>query len=324
MLYGYQGDIQMSELHTEALWRDFPKTLLAFEERFSSEQACRDYFAGVRWNGRPRCGRCACDHVWPERGGTIYECAECGHQTSLTSGTLFHGTRKPLKLWFRAIWEICVHRHGISAADLQRILGLGSYETAWTWAHRIRRAMVRENREGLRGTVQMDEMYAGGKGSDKALVLAAAEEGGRIRLVHAPGNHEPCIKHIADTELNGDAAVKTDGHAAYNKNTLGDRSHEAKVQSAPEKKQDDHVQLCHWAVTGLKRWLLGTHHGAVRDKHLQSYLDEHTFRHNRRNTNGVGRLVARCLENMMARPPITMRQLVRDTYPCRAFDGVSY
>ena len=139
----------MRETHTEALWRGFPKTLLEFEERFGTEEACREYLAVCRWNGRPRCHRCDSDHVWSERGGTLYECAGCGHQTSLTSGTLFHGTRKPLRLWFRAIWEICVHRHGISAADLQRVLGLGSYETAWAWAHRIRRAMARENREGL-------------------------------------------------------------------------------------------------------------------------------------------------------------------------------
>jgi len=205
-----------------------------------------------------------------------------------------------------------------------RVRGLGSYRTAWAWGHRIRRAMVCETRERMRGTVQMDELFVGGKGAEKALVLAAAEEGGRIRLVHAPGNHEPCIKHVADTEIDDDAALKTDGHAACNANTLGERSHEAKVQSIKEKKDDDHVQLCHWAVAGLKRWLLGTHHGAVRDKHLQLYLDEHTFRHNRRKTNGVGRLAARCLENMMARQPITMNQLVHDTSPCRAFDGVSY
>jgi hypothetical protein len=135
--------------------------------------------------------------VWCERGGTLYECAGCGHQTSLTSGTLFHGTRKPLRLWFRAIWEICVHRYGISTSDLQHVLGLGSYETAWTWAHRIRLAMVRENREGLQGCVQVDETYVGGKNSDKSMVLVAGEEGGRVRLIHAPGNHEDCIKRTA-------------------------------------------------------------------------------------------------------------------------------
>jgi len=314
----------MSEMHHETLWRGFPKTLLEFEERFGTEAACREYLASCRWNGRPRCARCDSDHVWSERGGTLYECAQCGHQTSLTSGTLFHGTRKPLRLWFRAIWEICVHRHGISAADLQRILGLGSYETAWAWAHRIRRAMVRENRDGLQGSVQVDETYVGGKKRDKATVLVAAEEGGRVRLIHAPGNHEDCIKHVTEDTIETDAAVKTDGHAAYNARTLAARNHNAKVQSAAEKKTDDHVQLCHWAAAGLKRWLLGTHHGSVSDKHLQSYLDEHAFRHNRRKTKGVGRLVARCLENMLSRQPLTMRQLIQDTHQCRTFEGVPY
>lgn len=314
----------MVEKHTEVLWQDFPGTLPEFEERFASEKACRDYLVKCRWNGQPRCARCNSDNVWPERGDTLFECAECGHQTSLTSGTLFHGTRKPLKLWFRAIWEICVHRHGISAADLQRVLGLGSYGTAWIWAHRIRRAMVREQRDGLQGSVQIDETSVGGKSADKALVVALAEEGGRIRLVHAPGNHEACITPIVDSEVDAGSGVKTDGHAVYNQRTLGDRSHDAKAQSVEEKKAGDHVQLCHWAASWLKRWLLGTHHGAVREKHLQAYLDEHAFRHNRRKTKGVGRLVARCLENMIARPPLTMKQLVHDTYPCRAFDGVNY
>ena len=314
----------MAEMHHESLWRSFPKTLLEFEERFATEESCREYLAACRWNGRPRCHLCDGDHVWSERGGTLYECATCRHQTSLTSGTLFHGTRKPLRLWFRAIWEICVHRHGISAADLQRILGLGSYETAWAWAHRIRRAMVREIREDLQGCVQVDEAYVGGKNADKATVLVAAEERGRVRFVHVPGNHEACIGYIVGSEIDAGAEIKSDGHATYNAHTLATRPHDVKVQNASEKKSDDHVQLCHWAVAGLKRWLLGTHHGAVSDKHLQSYLDEHAFRHNRRKTKGVGRLVARCLENMLSRQPLTMRQLIQDTHQCRAFEGVPY
>jgi len=144
-----------------------------------------------------------------------------------------------------------------------------------------------------------------------------------LRLPHAPGNHEDCIKHIADEQIETDAAIKTDGHAAYNACTLKAGEHDVKVQSAAERKSDDHVQLCHWAAAGLKRWLLGTHHGAVSDKHLQSYLDEHAFRHNRRKTKGVGRLVARCLENMLSRQPITMRQLIHDTQECRVFEGVA-
>ena len=174
--------------------------------------------------------------------------------------------------------------------------------------------MVRGNREGLQGSVQVDETYVGGKNSDKAMVLVAGEEGGRVRLIHAPGNHEDCIKHVVDDTIEADAVLKTDGHAAYNARSLAAREHDAKVQSSAEKKSDDHVQL----------WLLGTHHGAVSDKHLQSYLDEHAFRHNRRKTKGVGRLVARCLENMLTRQPLTMRELIQDTHECRAFEDVAY
>jgi len=314
----------MSHDHQDALWRGFPKTLPEFEARFASEAACRNYVAQCRWNGQPHCKRCASTKVWCERGGTLYECAACGHQTSLTSGTLFHGTRKPLKLWFRAIWEVAVHRTGISAADLQRILGLGSYETAWTWLHRIRRAMVSENRGKLTGCVQIDETFVGGKGSEKEMVLVLSEEHGRVRLIHVPGNHEACIGHVVRTEIAADASIKSDGHAAYNTRTLDNREHEGKVQSKAELREGDHVQHCHWSASRLKRWLLATHNGAVRAKHLQSYLDEDAFRHNRRNTKGVGRLVARCLGNMLAHTSMTMRQLIDDTHECRLFAGVSY
>jgi Zn ribbon nucleic-acid-binding protein len=324
MLFVYQGDIAMCHDYQDALWRAFAKTLPEFEAQFASEEACRAYLAECRWNGSPRCKRCTSAKVWRERGGSLYECGACGHQTSLTSGTLFHGTRKPLKLWFRAIWEVAVRRNGISAADLQRILGLGSYQTAWTWLHRIRRAMVSENREKLAGYTQIDETLVGGKGSEKEMVLVVAEEYGRIRLIHVPGNHEAVISHVVDTEIGDDASIKTDGHAAYNARSLDKRAHEAKVQSKAELRQDDHVQFCHWSASSLKQWLLATHNGAVRAKHLQSYLDEHAFRYNRRKTKGVGRLVARCLENMLARTPMTMRQLIDDTQECRLFAGVSY
>jgi Zn ribbon nucleic-acid-binding protein len=314
----------MTQDRQDALWRTFPKTLPEFEAKFATEEACRAYLADCRWNGQPHCKRCSSTKVWCERDGTLYECGACGHQTSLTSGTLFHGTRKPLKLWFRAIWEVAVHRTGISSADLQRILGLGSYQTAWTWLHRIRRAMVSENREKLTGCVQVDEAFVGGRGREKEMVLVLSEEYGRVRLIHIPGNHEACIGHVVRTEIAADASIKSDGHAAYNTHTLDNREHEAKVQSKAELREDDHVQHCHWSVSRLKRWLLGTHNGAVSAKHLQSYLDEDAFRYNRRNTKGVGRLVARCLENMLTNASMTMRQLIDDTHECRLFDEVSY
>lgn len=216
----------MNQNHTDALWRGFPKTLSEFEERFATEKSCREYLAQCRWNGEVFCDQCGCKRLWPIHDGMHYECANCDHQMSLTSGTLFHKTRKPLKLWFRAIWEICVHRHGISAADLQRVLGLGSYETAWVWLHKIRRAMVRPNREKLNGYAQTDETFVGGEGAEKAIVVIVAQEFGRVRLTHAPGNHAECLGHIASSEIAPEAVVKSDGHAGYNEKSLASFIHD--------------------------------------------------------------------------------------------------
>lgn len=309
----------MCNQHFDELWRDFPQTLLEFEDRFSTEEACRDYLAECRWNGQPACAKCDCTELWLIRNDTLYECASCGHLTSLTSGTLFHGTRKPIRLWFRAIWEVCIHRHGISAKNLQPILGLGSYETAWVWLHKIRRAFLSPNRDKLADFAQVDEAFIGGKGAEKEIVVIAAEEQGRVRLIHAPSNKQEIIKHIVDAEIAPQTGVKTDGHASYNEHSLDGRTHSAKVQTNQERKENDYLQLCHWTASNIKRWLLGTHHGAVRPKHLQSYLDEYSFRYNRRNTDGIGRLAARCLENMVTHKPMTMRQLIDNTKKCRYF-----
>ena len=151
----------MTQDHTEALWRNFPQTWQEFEARFPGEEACREYLVDCRWDGKPRCAKCDGDKVWALRGGTLFECADqsCRHQTSLTAGTLFHGTRKPLRVWFQVIFELCVHRHGVSSADIQRIFGLGSYGTAWHWTHKIRRAMRRENPDKLNGCAQTDEAF---------------------------------------------------------------------------------------------------------------------------------------------------------------------
>ena len=309
----------MSTVQRDELWRSFPRTALEFEEQFASEEACRAYWIEVRWNGQVTCQRCGGGKVWPLRGGRLYECAGCGHQTSLTAGSLLSGTRKPFKAWFRAIFEIGVHRHGISAKDLQRIMGFGSYKTAWIWLHKLRRAMVRPGREPLCAIVQLDEGFIGGKGSEKSMVLVGAEPGGRVRLAHAENNDQATLKRFAGAHVAETAQATTDGLASYNANSLGERHHEKVVQTPGQKQQKDALQHCHWAISNLKRWLLGTHHGAVSAKHLQAYLDEFAFRYNRRKTKGVGRIAARVLENLVAAKPISMRQLIDDTEPCPLF-----
>jgi transposase-like protein/Zn ribbon nucleic-acid-binding protein len=314
-----EGNSMGTDNH-DALWRDFPRTAVEFERRFATEEDCRAYWIAARGGGTPRCARCDSARVWPERGGTLFECAECRHQTSLTSGTLLEKTKKPFKVWFRAIFEISARRNGISAKELQRIMGFGSYKTAWAWLHKLRAAMVRSDSEPLGPFVEMDEALVGGKGSaNMELVLVAAERSGRVRLAHVANNDEATLKVFADREVAPGARVVTDGHAAYNDNSLAKRTHEVHVQGKDERRANDAVQRCHWTVSNLKRWLLGTHGGAVRPRHLQAYLNEFVFRYNRRKTSGATRIAARLIESLVAKPPRIMRDIIRKSVPYNAF-----
>jgi Zn ribbon nucleic-acid-binding protein len=301
------------------LWRNFPKTAIEFERRFATEADCVAYWMQARWGAKPACARCASTRVWVERHGRLFECAACGHQTSLTSGTVLEGTRKPFKLWFRAVFEISSRKNGISAKELQRILGFGSYETAWTWLHKIRGALVRPKREPLGEDVEIDEAFVGGKRLGKSMVLVATETDGRLRLAHALTNDEETLKAFADANLAADASVTSDGHAGYNATSLSERTHEAIVQTNAERAVSDTLQRAHWSVSMLKRWLIGTHAGAIKARHLQAYLDEFAFRWNRRKTNGVGRISARTIEMLVSHPARTMRAIVDGARPYPLF-----
>lgn len=301
------------------LWRNFPKTAPEFERRFATEEDCRKYWIEARWGGTPACARCGSTRVYPERGGTLFECGDCDHQTSLTSGTVLEKTRKPFKMWFRAVFEISSRRNGISAKELQRIMGFGSYETAWTWLHKLRAALVHPKREPLSQAVQIDEAFVGSKRGGKSLVLVATETDGRVRMAQAENNDAETLKRFADAEIAPDASVTTDGHAGYGTKSLGDRPHAAVVQTKAERAEADALQRSHWAISLLKRWLFGTHGSAVSMKYLQAYLDEYVFRYNRRRTKGVGRIAARTIAQMVAHAPLTMRQIVNETVPYRMF-----
>jgi Zn ribbon nucleic-acid-binding protein/transposase-like protein len=309
--------------HTDDLWRDFPKTAIEFEECFATEKDCRAYWIEARWGGRPACAKCESTRVWSERDGKLFECGDCGHQTSLTSGTVLEKTKKPLKVWFRAVFEISSRKNGISAKDLQRIMGFGSYKTAWSWLHKIRASLMRSDATPLDQDVEMDEAFVGSKRLGKALVLVAAEPGGRVRLALAENNDEATLKRFADAYIAPCAAMTTDGLASYNARSLGERQHDAKVQTAQERREKDALQTVHWVISVLKRWLLGTHGGAVKTKHLQSYLDEFQFRYNRRKTNGVARLTARAIEQLVTKPTRTMRQIIKQPRSYRALPDVS-
>jgi Zn ribbon nucleic-acid-binding protein len=304
------------------LWRNFPKTAPEFDAKFATEADCIAYWIEARWGGTPACAKCQSTRLWTERDGILFECAECGHQTSLTSGTLLEKTRKPFKVWFRAVFEISSRRNGISAKDLERIMGFGSYKTAWTWLHKIRAALVTPNRKRLSKDVEIDEAFVGGKRAGKSMVLVATETDGRLRLAHALTNDAATLKAFADASVAPGAAVTSDGHAGYNATSLGDRDHEAIVQTKAERAENDTLQTIHWEVSLLKRWLLGTHAGAVKPKYLQAYLDEFAFRWNRRRTKGVGRIAARTIGNLVGHAPLTMRAIIKGATPYPHFMAV--
>ena len=201
-------------------------TVLEFEERFNSEKACLEYLIQIRWPNGFCCPRCGHEKAWITKRG-LYRCKLCDTQTSVTAGTIFHDRRKPLMLWFRAIWYVVNQKNGVSALGLQKILGLGSYRTAWTWLHKLRCAMVRPGRDRLSGIVEVDETYIGGKkpgkqgrgAEGKSLVLVAVEDKGehfgRIRLCHIADASAKSLMKAVQKSVEKGSLVRTDGWSSY-------------------------------------------------------------------------------------------------------------
>ena len=299
---------------------DYPRTLLELEERFATEQACRDYLELLRWPEGFVCPACASSTAWKLSSG-LYECSECGRKTSVTAGTVFEGTRKPLVLWFRVVWLVTSQKNGASAMGLQRALGLGCYKTAWTWLHKLRRAMVRPGRDHLSGSVQVDETYVGGKKSGKSgrgaegksLVLVAAEENGdvtgRIRLRRIADASGPSLTTAVREAVDVGAVVRTDGWRGYNGLSAMGYKHE--VIRAEAAVGDDMLPLCHLQASLLKRWLAGTHQSGVSHEHLDYYLDEYTFRFNRRTSRHRGKLFYRLLQHAVTLQPTHYSAIVK-------------
>ena len=204
----------------------YPATRGEFDAMFSSEAACLDYLVSVRWPAGVQCSRCRGSDVWQTRR-RLWQCKKCGHQQSLTEGTLLHRTRYPLKTWLEVAWHLCEQKNGLSALGLQRAMGFGSYHTAWEWLHRARRAMVLPGRSKLSGEIEVDETFIGGVrpgkrgrgASGKTLVLVAAEIRGvaigRIRLkVITDATSATLLDSVVEIAERGSELV-TDGLPSY-------------------------------------------------------------------------------------------------------------
>ena len=300
---------------------DYPRTLAEFEERFSTEASCRAYLAQLRWPTGFRCPRCAGTGSWSTKRGLMM-CARCGHQASATAGTILHRSHLSLRAWFRAMWWTTNQKHGVSALGLQRLLGLGSYKTAWACLQKLRRAMVRPGRDRLAGQVEVDETYVGGvdlggRGrhlGNKALAAIAAQvEGkaiGRIRLRRIPDASSESLLTFVKDAIEPGSTVVTDGWEAYEGVKEAGYRHKSRVISGSGKTASTLLPRVHRVASLLKRWLLGTHQGAVSRDQLDYYLDEFTFRFNRRTSRYRGKLFFRLVEQAVATAPTPFSRLV--------------
>lgn len=250
-------------------------------------------------------------------------CTPCGRQISVTAGTIFQGTRTPLTTWFRAIWWVVSQKNGASALGLQKALGLGSYRTAWTWLHKLRRAMVRPGRDRLHGEVEVDETIVGGVEpgggrrhlGKKALVVIAAEVRGRgigrIRMQRVADASAESLLPFVERSVQPGTVVITDGFQSYRGLARVGYRHDRRVLLGSGESAEAVLPRVHRVASLLKRWLLGTHQGAVSREHLDYYLDEFTFRFNRRTSRHRGKLFYRLLEQAVVTEPVPYTDMVR-------------
>ena len=301
---------------------DFPRTLMELEQQFGDEVACRAYLFALRWPDGFVCPGCG-GHTALAIRRDLWRCGDCRRETSVMAGTIFQDSKLPLTVWFRAMWQVTSQKNGMSALGLQRVLGLGSYKTAWAMLHKLRRAMVRPGRERLRGIVEVDETYWGGEEEgvrgrgavEKALIAVAAEAAsgrpkaiGRIRLRCIPDTNRATLHAFIGQAIEPGSTVVTDGLQAYR--DLKGYVHDRQVQQRQTADAEHLLPRVHRVASLLKRWLLGTHQGAIAHEHLNDYLDEFTFRFNRRTSASRGKLFYRLTQQAVQVDPAPFDSLV--------------
>ena len=308
---------------------DFPTNVLEFNERFATDEACALYLEALRWPGGFVCARCGGREFTRVDTRRLLQCSarDCRHQTTVTAGTPLHGTRKPLRAWFQAMFLMSTQKTGASAANLQRQLGLGSYETAWTWQHKIRACLALSARKKLSGRVEIDEGYVGGLeegkpgrgGEEKAVVAVAAEDLGghigRVRLSVEPDASQKSLTRFVVENVDKGSTAHTDGWSGYAAISKQGVEHESESITRSGKTGSELFPLVHLVLALLKRWLLGTHQGAVSAKHLQAYLDEFTFRFNRRTCRHATGIFERLAMAVVTGCRTTYRAIVHGRVP---------
>ena len=302
---------------------DFPRTVSEFNAWFPDEAACFAYLAGLCWPQGFTCPHCATSRGWQLGRVRKIRCAGCRRELSITAGTIFADTHLPLTSWFAAAWYVTSQKPGVSALGLQRVLGVGSYRSAWAMLHKLRRAMVRPGRDRLTGEIEVDETYVGGpkgrgagRGTPGKTIVAIAVEArpggrsGRVRLARIADVREPTLTAFVADAVTPGSVIYTDAWQGYSGLSAAGFLHQPTSLAASGDPAHVVMPRVHRVSSLLKRWLLGTHQGATQPRHLDFYLDEYTFRFNRRGSRHRGLLFHRLLEQAVAVEPVPVRALV--------------
>jgi ribosomal protein L37AE/L43A len=294
-------------------------TILEFQQRFGTEEACREYLFVSRWPEGFVCPACGGREAGAETRRHLWVCTACGRQTSITAGTVMHRTRLELRTWFWAAYLVSTFHPGISAKQLQRQLGLGCHETAWAMLHKLRAAMVAPEREPLKGEVEIDEFFLGGyeeglKGGrqhGKKVLCGAAIEvrgrgSGRLRLQVLPNSQATTLEAFTTATTAPGAIVHTDGLFSYTGLPKIGYDHRPRKLATVDA-DEQLLPRVHRAISNLKAWMHGTHR-RVSPEHLPVYLDEYVFRHNRRGTPMAG--FQTLLGLGLTHDPVTYRDII--------------
>ena len=299
----------------------YPRTFEEFLEWFSTEEDCVSYLELIRWPEGFVCPGCGGKEAWRTSRG-LWHCQACRRQSSPTSGTVFEDSRKPLRLWFHVMWLMMAQKTGLSARNLCDTYGFGSYQTAWAWLHKLRRVMIRQGRERLVGRVEVDEAFVGGKkeglrgrgaaGKARVLVAVEGESGkklGRVRFRRVQKINRASVELFIVDYVEPGAVVVTDGLAVYDHLASAGFEHRPHVVSTGGEAALQQLDHAHLVISLVKRWLGGTHQGAVQSVHLQAYLDEFAFRFNRRLSQHRGMLFYRLMQQAVTLRPPSVKSL---------------
>jgi transposase-like protein len=293
-------------------------TLPEITNLFSTDDKCRELLERLRWSDAPQCPRCDGDKLARLNGKLLY-CAKCDYQFTVTAGTIFNDSHLPLSKWFMAVLLLVEARKGFSANQMKRTLGV-SYKTAWYLCHRIRAAMKEVNPTMMTGTVEVDETYVGGRpprgskpgrGTPKEVVIGIRQRGGDLRFFHAEDARSGTLaKYIAENVSQDVEVMVTDEYTSYpgamKQTGLTAKHKTIKHKDGVYAVGDIHTNTVESAFSLLKRGIIGTWH-RISPKHLPAYLDEMTFRFNRRNDPA---LFLNTLRHMITAPVLTYENLI--------------